>query len=287
MGNQNGNAVVSNQDQDQQLIQPQEQVDVSLLVDQPTIKKVFAIKNPVYLKKETLSLEKDSQDPNTYYIQFFYDSLCDFNMYINFDVIKAESIKKSLLPKDKEEYIPAYTPSDKFKNRTIVFHKLPKGQNVQFLEKTAFIDLDFYEKNKTGEEESFDVVIEMVPILEGEQSLNEIVFVTLCRITSDDNDHIHYSIKSQNQRLKTQSMWIDIHDVFNTALDTGECLICCSSMRNTIFLPCKHSCTCNGCAHSLRMRNNPCPICKQPIEDLLILETDDEKKDENEILNKV
>ena len=73
-------------------------------------------------------------------------------------------------------------------------------------------------------------------------------------------------------------MWIDMYDVFNCALDTGECLICCSALRNTIFLPCKHSCTCNSCAHSLRMRNNPCPICKNDIDDLLILETEDDKK---------
>lgn len=69
-----------------------------------------------------------------------------------------------------------------------------------------------------------------------------------------------------------------MHEVFNCGLDTGECLICCSALRNTIFLPCKHSCTCNSCAHSLRMRNNPCPICKNDIDDLLILETEDDKK---------
>ena len=66
-------------------------------------------------------------------------------------------------------------------------------------------------------------------------------------------------------------------NIYNSSLDNGECLICCTNLRNTVFLPCKHACTCNTCAHSLKMRNNPCPICKNPIKDLLILEVDDVK----------
>ena len=85
-------------------------------------------------------------------------------------------------------------------------------------------------------------------------------------------------------------MWIEVHDIFDCSLDNGECLICCAALRNTIFLPCYHSCTCNMCAHSLKMRNNSCPICKNPINDLLILETDDNKNavtssDVNELNN--
>ena len=67
-------------------------------------------------------------------------------------------------------------------------------------------------------------------------------------------------------------------DIFNCALDSGECLICCTELRNTVFLPCKHSCTCNTCAHSLRMRNSTCPICKKPINDLLIIDVEEDKE---------
>ena len=45
----------------------------------------------------------------------------------------------------------------------------------------------------------------------------------------------------------------------------NECEICCTFKRNTIFLPCKHSYACSSCAHSLRMRNNPCPIFRNGI----------------------
>ena len=99
----------------------------------------------------------------------------------------------------------------------------------------------------------------MVPLFE-EGNTNDHVdmaFCTLCKIITEDNELHGNEIKVELHRLRAHGMWIDLYDVFNCALETGECLICCSALRNTIFLPCKHSCTCNTCAHSLKMRNNP------------------------------
>ena len=87
----------------------------------------------------------------------------------------------------------------------------------------------------------------------------KVISITLCRLIQEPN---LVRIKADAQKLKTLNMWLDVHDVFNSALDSGECLICCSNTRNTLFLPCKHSCCCSTCSHSLRIRNNPCPICK-------------------------
>ena len=119
--------------------------------------------------------------------------------------------------------------------------------------------------------------IELVPIWENGNN-NEVVFVSLCTFEQEEIGKHPHSLKIEQQKLKTFGMWIDIHDIYNSSLDTGECLICCSTFRNTIFLPCNHACTCNTCAHSLKMRNNPCPICKNPIKDLLILEVDEKVK---------
>ena len=140
--------------------------------------------------------------------------------------------------------------------------------------------------NKNQNELIYDICIEMHSLSQNENTIsssneslsnkNKVIFVSLCKITQEDNQLHNYVIHCELQRLKTFSMWIDLYDVFNCALESGECLICCSNIRNTIFLPCKHSCTCNNCAHSLRMRNNPCPICKNNIDDLLIIETEDD-----------
>ena len=118
-----------------------------------------------------------------------------------------------------------------------------------------------------------------MPIYDKDDNLknqNEIVFVSLCNLEQNEIENHPHSIKIELQKLKTYGMWIDIHDIYNSSLENGECLICCSALRNTIFLPCRHACTCDTCAHSLKMRNNPCPICKKAIKDLLILDVDEQ-----------
>ena len=52
--------------------------------------------------------------------------------------------------------------------------------------------------------------------------------------------------------------------------DSGsECVICMSDIRDTLILPCRHLCLCNGCADSLRFQSNNCPICRAPFRALL------------------
>jgi len=245
------------------------------------IKSIITVKNPFYLKKESLSLLKDSIK-NIYYIKFNYDSLVDFNCYINFEVSKNNA--KPLIPKEGangDNYILSYLPSINFVSKSIAIKNLPKGENMEFFEKEAVIDIDYFKNNKSQNIDSkdpvYDVSIELVPILdENNDNKNEIVYLSLCNLEQKEDLERHpHSLKIELQRLKTFGMWIDIHDIYNSSLDNGECLICCSALRNTIFLPCYHACTCNTCAHSLKMRNNPCPICKNPIKDLLILEVDE------------
>ena len=59
-----------------------------------------------------------------------------------------------------------------------------------------------------------------------------------------------------------------------------DCEICFSEKRNTIFLPCKHSCCCKNCAESIIKRKISCSICRKDIYDLIII--DDEIKKNND-----
>lgn len=57
-------------------------------------------------------------------------------------------------------------------------------------------------------------------------------------------------------------------------MDTGgECIICMANARDTVILPCRHCCICNGCAETLRYKLNNCPICRSPFKALLKLKT--------------
>ena len=124
-------------DQNQQLIQGNDQ-DISLLIDAPSIKNVYAVKNPIYLHKETLVIEKDSENKNIYYIKFKYDSLCYFNLYINFNVKKNPSNNdKKLLPDNDEKSINkyAYIPSSSFEKMQLNFLIFLQVKMSNFLKK--------------------------------------------------------------------------------------------------------------------------------------------------------
>jgi len=292
MGNRNGNEENNNMNNGvhEQILVQNGQNNAQAKIDPPSVKKIRAVRNPISIKKTSLILEKDAGPSNIYYIKFNYSSLVDFNCYINFEVSKNPN--KPLVPKDitnSDNYILSYIPSDKFVSKSIVIKNLPKGENKEFLEKEAVIDIDYFKENKIdntineqNKNDIYDVSIELVPIFdEIENNKNEVVFVSLCTLETNEIERHPHSLKIELQRLKTFGMWIDIHDIYNSSLDNGECLICCTNLRNTIFLPCRHACTCNTCAHSLKMRNNPCPICKNPIKDLLILEVDEKSNNIN------
>ena len=262
----------------------------------PSLKKIYAVQNPFYIKKNSLSLEKDAGPANLFYIKFNYDSQVDFNCYINFDVSMNPS--KPLIPKEinnSDNYVLSFSPSANFVSKSIVIKNLPKGENMEFFESAAAIDIDYFKANKSvnenNREKKYDISIEFVPINVENDNLynqNEIVFVSLFNLEQNEIENHHHSLKMELQKLKTFGMWIDLYDIFNSSLENGECLICCSALRNTIFLPCRHACTCDTCAHSLKMRNNPCPICKKTINDLLILDIDEQKPNINlnEIMEK-
>jgi hypothetical protein len=45
------------------------------------------------------------------------------------------------------------------------------------------------------------------------------------------------------------------------------CVICVSTIRSTVLVPCRHMCVCPDCAtHMQRMRTQVCPLCREPIE---------------------
>jgi len=48
-----------------------------------------------------------------------------------------------------------------------------------------------------------------------------------------------------------------------------ECVICFTVVKDTVVLPCRHLCLCQGCSQIVRMQNNTCPICRSRIESFM------------------
>ncbi|KAL6971448.1 putative E3 ubiquitin-protein ligase lul4 [Sarracenia purpurea var. burkii] len=85
-------------------------------------------------------------------------------------------------------------------------------------------------------------------------------------------------------RVIRQILWIDgvryelreIYGIGNSAAESfkdddpgKECVICMTEPKDTAVLPCRHMCMCSECAKALRLQSSKCPICRQPIEELL------------------
>ena len=230
------------------------------------------IKNPILLLKETLTLELDSISRNKYYIKFNYDSLLNFDCFISFKVSKNKSKKNlsKLVNISPEKYELSYISNSNI--NTKIFKDLPKGKNVQFLDEKAFIDIDEFNKERKGDnKKEFDISIEMVPILDKNsddfKNKNEIVFVNLCNLVVHNG---HYEIKTMKQEFKSLGLWFNLFDVFDSS-NNGICLICYNKKCNTIILPCKHSFACVLCANHIKQNEKRCPICKNEVDDVIII----------------
>lgn len=180
------------------------------MIDHTMLKKTYAVKNPVYLKRDTLILERDSTLRNIHYISFNYDALVDFTLNLYFNA------KKNIQERNPASYLPGKNFVDK-----TVSVRCVKGHNVAMLDRALNIDIDYFKGAKEVSDDAFDVVIELVPDVRTPNN-EQILFVTLCQIVEEvlDNNNSIFKIKTELQKFKSMNMWIDVFDLFNTARET-------------------------------------------------------------------
>ena len=267
-----------NEDEENEEIAIEKNFDTLYIKELGFEEQIFHAKNPVLLLKETLALEMDQSLNKKYFIKFKYDSLVNFDCHINFKVVK-NPLKKALnklVNVQGERYILSYISVNPL-NKQIIVKNLPKGENMDFSNENAFIDIDVF--NELSDEfgiykKEYDISIEIVPILdknsEDFKDKNEIVFVNLCNLGVHNG---HYVIKTLSQRFKTYGLWMELFDVFDSS-NNGLCMICYNKKCNTIILPCNHSFACLLCANHIKQNEKKCPICKNEVKDIIIVNLD-------------
>ena len=267
-----------NEDEENEEIAIEKNFDTLYIKELGFEEQIFHAKNPVLLLKETLALEMDQSLNKKYFIKFKYDSLVNFDCHINFKVVK-NPLKKALnklVNVQGERYILSYISVNPL-NKQIIVKNLPKGENMDFSNENAFIDIDVF--NELSDEfgiykKEYDISIEIVPILdknsEDFKDKNEIVFVNLCNLGVHNG---HYVIKTVSQRFKIYGLWMELFDVFDSS-NNGLCMICYNKKCNTIILPCNHSFACLLCANHIKQNEKKCPICKNDVKDIIIVNLD-------------
>ncbi|XP_023539072.1 probable E3 ubiquitin-protein ligase LUL4 [Cucurbita pepo subsp. pepo] len=234
------------------------------------------VRNDVNVHKDTLRIEVDGQNPDQHLVSFVFDALYDGSITILFFAKEEPNCR----------FVPIYP--DAFKPVKIPFQKGPAQKFFQPMG-TGF-DLGFFELDDLSKPSPSEDVFPLVISAETcspSQSNDE-------RIGEPQPDNSHMQItqavlekKNGNPfqvKVIRQLLWIDgmryeLREIFGIGSsssegfdnnDSGkECVICMTEPKDTAVLPCRHMCMCSECAKELKLQSNKCPICRQPIEELI------------------
>lgn len=251
-------------------------------IPQPPMQKTTTIRNDVNLKKNSLQLIKDPENPQHYHIQFTFDASTDCCVCIYYAAIE-QTLQGSV------SFLPLLEkgshPKQSFtKGLGQTFRTLPEHPLDASLFTPELLTYDV----TTGR---FPVVIclEVAAAASASSTVqSQTTFANLQKAA--DSDELG-KIQPIKQKIQVGSASYELQEIFgidgqksaepvttntpgNGVEDAGladgrECVICMTDARDTTVLPCRHMCMCSGCAKVLRLQSNKCPICRSNIESLL------------------
>lgn len=213
----------------------------------------------------------DDQDQPKYNIEFTFDT--DVRVAITVYYFATEEISNGQA---------IYHPRDSSMNSETYHYK--RGANQTFSQSTHIIEpLKFAEDEwlYNADKEMMPVVIQCVVEDEVEHiGHSHITFCTVEKLIDGT-----FTLKPLKQKQMVDGLCYLLQEIYGIEnknpdrskvveedldADIGnECVICMCDIRDTLILPCRHLCLCNGCADSLRYQANNCPICRAPFRALL------------------
>jgi hypothetical protein len=241
--------------------------------------KAVMIRNDVNLKKETLRIEPDEENPGKFVVAFTFDATAPGRIIIMF--FGKEVVDCTLVTTKDDELKPVPIPFEQGLGQKFT---QPSGTGIDF---SKFENAELTETNADSEIYPLVVKAEADPatnLSESEANPGGNSQITLAAFKKKDNGE--YMVQVIKQILWVNGMRYELQEIYgigNTVegdLDENdpgkECVICLSEPRDTTVLPCRHMCMCSECAKVLRFQTNRCPICRQPVERLLEIRVNNE-----------
>ncbi|XP_043698944.1 probable E3 ubiquitin-protein ligase LOG2 [Telopea speciosissima] len=243
--------------------------------------KAVTIRNDVNLKKESLRVEPDEENPGQFLVAFTFDATVAGSITVIF--FAKEGTDCNLTPL-KENLQPV----------TISFQK---GLGQKFRQPSGTgIDFSMFEETeltKEGDVEVYPLAVKAEAMHHDDHNESE------AENQKPENSQITQAIFEKEKgelhvRVVKQILWVnamryelqEIYGIGNSVEsdfdgnDPGkECVICLSEPRDTTVLPCRHMCMCSGCAKVLRYQTDRCPICRQPVARLLEIKVNSKADD--------
>ncbi|CAN1129472.1 Probable E3 ubiquitin-protein ligase LUL4 [Linum perenne] len=236
------------------------------------------VRNEVNVHKDTLRLELDESNPDHHLLSFVFDALVDGSISISYFAKEEPNCK--FVPAYPDVHMPVKIP-------------FQKGVAQKFLQPSGTgTDLGFFELDDLSKPSVDEDVFPLVIIAETCPPVNS---------TGEHDDSLSGSSSSGNMQITQavlekkgggpfcvkvikQILWIDgvryeLREIYGMGSSDAEdfddsepgkeCVICMTEPKDTAVLPCRHMCMCSECAKELRGQSNKCPICRQPIEELI------------------
>ncbi|KAG0558279.1 hypothetical protein M758_10G014600 [Ceratodon purpureus] len=258
--------------------------------------KANTIQNDVNLKKATLRLEKDEENPGYYLVAFSFDATVAGSICVFF--LAKEGSNCSLTPVKPHIYTPVRAEFQKGLGQK--FKQAP-GTGVML---ALFDDKELL---KGGEDNVFPLVIRMETLPKSPPAdqpprdtenlgaqLPEWVHSQITQAIIERKDDDTYQVRVVKQIIWVGGVRYELQEIYGIensggggnfdGTDAGkECVVCMSEPRDTTVLPCRHMCMCSECAKVLRFQTNRCPICRTPVERLLEIKVPKDRSELNTI----
>ncbi|KAL8540801.1 hypothetical protein ACS0TY_002134 [Phlomoides rotata] len=248
-------------------------------VDHQSAKK---IKNDVNVHKDTIRLQLDESYPDCHLVSFTFDAMVDGSITIFYFAKEGDNCRFTPV---YPEIVPVKIPFQKGLGQKFC---QPSGTGVDL----GFFDTDDLSKPDPGED-VYPLVISAescVPstsmdISSKEEPLSAFPHAQISQAVLEKKDDGNFQVKVIKQILSIDGSRYELREIFGISdsneaaisdVDSGkECIICLTEVKNTAVLPCRHMCMCSDCAKMLRLQSNKCPVCRQPIEELLEIKVDE------------
>ncbi|XP_074379258.1 putative E3 ubiquitin-protein ligase LOG2 [Apium graveolens] len=235
--------------------------------------KAFTIRNDVNLKKESLRVVPDEENPGSFLVTFTFDATVAGSVTIIFFAKEGDDCK--LTPTKESTYttVIAY-----FQQGLGQIFRQPVGTGIDFSR------CEGSELLKEGDMDVYPLVVKAEALPSNQKGLTDgspEFGASNSQITQAvfEKEKGEYRVSVVKQILWVSGMRYELQEIYGIgnsadgdfdANDPGkECVICLSEPRDTTVLPCRHMCMCSECAKVLRFQTNRCPICRQPVERLL------------------
>ncbi|XP_057496000.1 probable E3 ubiquitin-protein ligase LUL4 [Actinidia eriantha] len=243
-------------------------------VDHESAKK---IKNDVNVHKDSIRIVVDEQYPDYHLVSFIFDAMVSGSITIFY--FGKEGANCTFTPLYPTMHVPVRIPFQEGLGQKFC---QPSGTGIDL----GFFELDDLSKPLLGED-VFPLIIlaeSRLPSLEKDKQLGEPTVKTAshAQITEavlEKKDDSHFQVKVIKQILWVDGIRYELREIYGISSateatssdnDSGkECVICMTEPKDTAVLPCRHMCMCSECAKELRLQSDKCPICRQPISELL------------------